>query len=446
MKLKHRHIICISLFLCGLLGFVSCTHESFGLFREEEGDNSVFLTFRTAVAGVSSRTVEGGTLADGIIRQMLVVIVSEEPDSPAGNVASDGTKWVVEHNSPIENASIGLPLAEEYTFKVRPGCRKRIYLIANYKDLKDADGNLLDFHDQAFIPQESMDGKAPVDEYVFSVSRTDEGGSQSGCYVYDPDLNGIPMTAVYEVTIPDRQVLQTDEYMLDKTLFVVRAATKFSFRFENRSAKRNISVNSIKMERVIADRMYLMPHVNKHPESRRYWVAGKEEGKDYSPYLLGKEETEVTGRDWIDWMVDEAAKTETDRYQWLTDYDIPPSVSEEEAVTHTFVPSLGISGDAPCDVPDAIYLPESKTQKSPADTLGLQEYKVTITTQEDFLDSNGERVSTKECIYTSVLPRLASLFRNTHAQITVSFNDYTLDWEVCVLPYSEVALKPEFGL
>ena len=90
---------------------------------------------------------------------------------------------------------------------------------------------------------------------------------------------------------------------------------------------------------------------------------------------------------------------------------------------------------------DAIYLPESKAVKSGADnTLGLQEYNVTIHTTE-----NSGYQSTK-AIYTSTLPRLGSLFRNTHVKVNIVFNDYTLEWQVDVEPYWGVTLDPIFGL
>ena len=73
-------------------------------------------------------------------------------------------------------------------------------------------------------------------------------------------------------------------------------------------------------------------------------------------------------------------------------------------------------------------------------TLGLQEYKVTIRTTENSGFEN------TQAIYTSILPRLGSLFRNTHVKVKIVFNDYTLDWQVDVEPYWGIELNPEFGL
>ncbi|WP_065217901.1 MULTISPECIES: hypothetical protein [Butyricimonas] len=410
MKLKHRHIISIILLLCGLLGFTSCNKESFKLSREEgeEKDNSVFLTFHADVAGGFSRAGEGEEGADEKIRQLLIVIVSKEP----GN---DG-KWVVEHNRLVKGASTGIPLTDGYAFKVEAGRQKRIYLIANHRNLKDTGGNPFDFTNPAFLPDES--GKVPVEAYVFKPD-------------YKPGDDGIPMTAVYDITVPDRENITNDEYELGYTLYVVRAATKFSFNFINKSAQRTISVTGIDIESVITDPMYLMPHVNKNAGGH-YWVVDHEEASN------------LTGKDWIDWMVEEAEKTETAQYQWLTDYEVPTEATPEK-VSHEFAPSLemaAMTGNMPSvAAADAIYLPESKTVKSGADnTLGLQEYNVTIHTTE-----NSGYQSTK-AIYTSTLPRLGSLFRNTHVKVNIVFNDYTLEWQVDVEPYWGVTLDPIFGL
>ena len=48
--------------------------------------------------------------------------------------------------------------------------------------------------------------------------------------------------------------------------------------------------------------------------------------------------------------------------------------------------------------------------------------------------------------YTAPLPHLASLFRNTHVKVNVTFKDHQLEWEVDVEPYWEVVLDPIFGL
>lgn len=471
MKLKLQHIIGICLVLCGWLGFASCTDESFESPREEE-DNSIFLTFRTAVAGASTRNPDGSSEADAEIRQLLVVIVSEEKTEESTGSAGNATQWGVEHSRLItkEGASIGIPLSDEYTFEVTTGCRKRIYLIANYNGLKDADGKPLDFGNRSFRPNES--GIVPVEDFVFALNLKDDANG----YKYNPDEYGIPMTAMYEINVPAIKDLpeNTDEYKLGD-LYVVRAATKYSFNFKNTSAHRNIQVNSVDIEKVITDRMYLMPHVNKEKDNKdetdKYWVVlDKATEKNY---LQNKTNSWFTNREWIDWMVDEADETNGNatlpdgNEEWLTDYDVPqPNTSEggEEVPDNgtvsfemKFSPSVEVPANTTNENPEVasqyFYLPESRSRKNETDELKLQEYTLTIHTTETF-EGDGEAaengaVSVGNEVtrsYTKTLPHLASLFRNTHVKVNIVFNDYTLDWQVDVEPYWEVVLEPEFGL
>lgn len=486
MKLQYRHIIGPCLLYVFLLGFASCVNESFDLPHEEEEENSIYLTFHTAVAGVSTRADE--IPDDARINQLLVVIVSEndvpeEENTPEGGGALEGESgnvgkgWVVEHSRLVKGASnIGLPLTDEYTFKVRAGCRKRIYLLANCAGLKDGRGEKLDLGGNSFIPEASSGasgketGNAPIDDFVFSLS---------DAYRYDP-VSGIPMTAMYEIEIPDRKDIGKDEFSLPTSLYVIRAATKFSFEFTNRSSRRDITVTGFSLTKAVGDRMYLMPHVNKNKDGR-YWVVNSERNGAIS---LPETDTpdanhKVTEWDWIRWMAAEADKTEEggniDQYQWLTDYDIPDaseggSGEESSRVRVDFKNSVAVpailagSAEEPVSVPsESAYLPESRTLKTigteeggtagsgtVASDLKLQEYELTVYTKETFLDEKPEAGAAQrrevEREYSAGLEHLASLFRNTHVKVNVCFKDYTLDWEVDVEPYWEVELDPVFGL
>ncbi len=485
MKLQHRHIIGLGLLCVLLLGFASCINESFELLHEEEEENSIYLTFHTAVAGVSTRVDE--IPDDARINQLLVVIVSEndaseEENTPEGEDASEGEggntnaagkRWVVEHSRLVKGTSnIGLPLTDEYTFKVRAGCRKRIYLLANCAELKDSLGNKINFSNSSFIPKvpsgtsAKETGKALIDDFVFSLSDA-EGG-----YQYDLAL-GIPMTAMYEIEIPNRKDIGKDEFSIPTPLYVIRAATKFSFSFANRSSRRNIEVTGFSLTKAVNDRMYLMPHVNRN-EDGRYWVVDSKRKRAISlpetdvPDVNHK----VTERDWIKWMVAEAEKTEEDKniekYQWLTDYDIPAtddsegeSGEEGSLVSVNFKEKVTLSaitaGNAakPVSV-EPFYLPESRTLATTGTeeggtvdpSLKLQEYELTVYTKETFLDEKpvDSDVVWRKLKYTARLEHLASLFRNTHVKVNIGFNDYTLNWEVDVEPYWAVELDPVFGL
>ena len=286
---------------------------------------------------------------------------------------------------------------------------------------------------------------------------------------------------MYEIEIPDKKDIEKDEFSVPTPLYVVRAATKFSFNFINRSSRRNITVTGFSLTKAVGDRMYLMPHVNRNAEGK-YWVVNSE--RDAAVSLPETDSPDanhkVTEWDWINWMVAEAEKTGGNgniEHQWLTDYDIPPvdasggeSGEESSRVRVDFkspvtVPVISASGvNEPIPVSsESAYLPESRTLKTigteeggtvgsgtVASDLKLQEYELTVYTKETFLDEEPEDGTAQrrevERKYSAGLEHLASLFRNTHVKVNVSFNDYTLDWEVDVEPYWEVELDPVFGL
>ena len=200
-----------------------------------------------------------------------------------------------------------------------------------------------------------------------------------------------------------------------------------------------VVVTGIDINRVITDRMYLMPHVNKNSEDK-YWVV-----EDNVTY------TENPIADWVDWMGQEAADSErgTDN-EWLTDYEVPNDATTEIAkVSCTSQSMPAATGTEPypfTEAHDAIYLPESKTVKDESDPslkdLQLQEYSITVHTKEQATDG-----TEKEKTYPpQTLPHLASLFRNTHVMVGFIFTDHDIACEVDVIPYSEVILEPDFGL
>lgn len=409
MNLKYRHITGIGLLLYGLLGLVSCTSESLELPREEEDDYNIFLTFQAAVAGVSTRAGEAQA-ADDSVETLRIVIVSQSKE--------DGSTWEVEHN---EKVSLATPLPHEYTFKVAPNSLKRIYLIANEASLADTNRTRLDFSDEKFIPNDA--DKAAVDDYVFDVSASD--------YSYPP--SALPMTGLYEFEVPTLEEIKNGEFKWPDPLYLVRAATKFTFEFTNQSTGRDITVTGIDIQQVITDRMYLMPHVNKrvYDGQSKYWVVEETGTGDNVTY------TEKAVADWLDWMGQEAEDSNAGAdNEWLTDYEVPTSATKKIFTTPSI--SMKIPTGEPVKIPNAIYLPESKTVKTPDNGYHLQEYSITVHTAED-----GE---TKD--YTATLPHLASLFRNTHVEVGGIFTDqdHTIDWIVDVEPYWGIELKPIFGL
>lgn len=426
MNLKHRHIISIlCLLLCGLLGFVACSNETPEFPREEEDGNHIFLTFQATLAGISTRAGEE-PVADDRVKTLRIVIVSQGKEEGTENAA-----WVVEHNKTV---SWGSQLSNKYTFEVAPDSRKRIYLIANEsndngKSLVGANGTPLDFSDGRFIPDATTD-RAPVDDYVFDVST-------SG-YSYTP--SALPMTALYEIDVPPLNKFPDGKLTYPDPLYLVRAATKFSFKFTNQSKKRDITVTGIDINGVITDQMYLMPHVNK--KNDKYWVVEETEtdgNVTYTPLDLEK--------DWIDWMGYEAnaSQSGTDN-KWLTDYEVPTSAITKnvQVATSLEIPAATDAQPSPsAEASNAIYLPESKTVKGGSDPLQLQEYSITVHTKEQAVGGTEEEVKTYP---SKTLPHLASLFRNTHVVVGFIFTEDADELVVDVIPFTSVELKPDYGL
>ncbi|WP_336594828.1 hypothetical protein [Bacteroides acidifaciens] len=420
MKLKYPHIISIYV-LCGLLGFASCSNESYQLAEDYEvveenpEDNTVFLAFRTGVVGGAAKVDETVRPDDKTIRSLRVVIVSEDK-------SSDGMSsiWTVEDNRLIEGQAIGIPLIDEYVFKVKKGCRKRIYLLANCTELTDADGTRLDFTDDAFLP--GVDGKAPADSYVFKFNAVSEVSEM-----------GVPMTSMYEIDIPSKDDPvwdgNNDMYNIGD-LYVVRAVNKIAFSFTYVGANHAVRIKQIKIENIADGSTYLMPHVNKD-EDNQYWVVNADRATTHS---LGEE-------NWIDWMRREWLKEQVGTYQWLTDYEVP--VYSHEPFIYEWENGLSVGNIASSEPQAVFYLPESRYLKDvdEKNILSLQEYKLVITTSEEL---GGD--SATENVYEAVLPHLSSFFRNTYVKVDITFTAHDKNVTVVLVPYTEVDLEPDFGL
>ena len=135
----------------------------------------------------------------------------------------------------------------------------------------------------------------------------------------------------------------------------------------------------------------------------------------------------------------------------LTDYEVPERATHS-VYTHWYSKETN-APDAPVIEPKAdgvdetkhtyadapvVYLPESRnpawpakdeeeTKENPwADELKLQQYRLTVITNELDLDENApldekDPANWKAASYTAILPQLCSLFRNTHVKVNITF-------------------------
>ena len=340
--------------------------------------------------------------------------------------------WRVEHND-YQSFAGAVKLSDTRSYEVKRNTQKRIYFIANCEDYKmAAGGNQLDIKLGAmYLPGD--DGLAPVDKAVFSLP-----ADQSA-------IASLPMSAVYDFNV-------TDKERTEVTCYIVRTVNKLSLSVENRTAdpvnsdasvapqKRTIKFLGWRLD-PIAGCNYLMPRVNRHGSPASYWVADTDR----------KTAVDLSGR-WIDWMVEEVKKkTEDDIpvYQWMTDYTLPDgALPDAFDYSYADAPVIGYAaGSNTWTAPKAVYIHESRNQALDDDPLMLQQYMLTLFTEElpeGEVDTPANWVKRE---YTGVMPQLASLFRDTHVVVNVSIGRYyNIILNVEEQPYAYENLDPEFGL
>ena len=335
------------------------------------------------------------------------------------------TGWQVEHNDFVSFNTMKLSDTREY--EVKPNSLKRIYLIANAgNEMADASGTVRDLSMGInYLP--GADGKALIDNVMFSLP-ADQG-----------TISSLPMSAVYDMNIgPDVEKASLQAY-------VVRAVNKLSLTVENNTAaykdgadrsqgiwERKIKVLGWKLDGIAKDN-YLMPHVNIDGSS--YWVADTDR----------KSTVNLPGH-WSDWLAEEVKKSsagDIERYQWLTDYELPDDENSIFEYTYTDPQEIGyIAGSNLFVAPAPVYFHESRNIADADDPLMLQQYTFTLVTEE-LIDGETQW---RHREYTAVLPQLASLFRDTHVVVNVNIHLYEIELKVEEQPYSYVVLEPDFGL
>lgn len=407
-----------------VVAFSACADDTYNEENTVPGQATLTLKTQTLRAGSSDETIS----SEEAMHSLRIVILSK----------SKNGYWTVEHNvNDSFNDGPGIRVSDEREFKVEGELTKRIYLIANEEQVKDLEGNKIDLKaDDMYIPDHRT-GIAPIDRVSFFPRQED-----------DLSQTGLPMTAMYEF-----EMGKTSE---EKTCYVVRTVSKITFSYTNNTIqipenpgpgdvifakKRKIKLLGWTLEN-IADQSYLMPYVNTDAEGK-YHVVDTE-----------RQELLPLEGNWIDWMKKETEKnadTDIARYQWLTDYEVPERATHS-VYTHWYSKETN-APDAPVIEPKAdgvdetkhtyadapvVYLPESRnpawpakdeeeTKENPwADELKLQQYRLTVITNELDLDENAplnekDPANWKAASYTAILPQLCSLFRNTHVKVNITF-------------------------
>lgn len=386
-----RHIAWMTAFVSWALLSAACGKGE-GCMDEIQSDNRTATLFlRTAL--LDKKRAFDVDKADRFVEYMYTLRIVV--------LHADGS---VEHNVYVDFANN--PQSEYFrVLEVLRNETKKIYLIANEESISS-----------------ELHGKL----------ETLAAGDNTFCGIVDecsftPDYKKpIPMSSVYEVQFKEERLVECQFYL-------VRAATKFTFRFTN-ERENDISVDAIAISGIVRS-TYLMPH-KKNKE------------------MLFEDEPLF----WIDWLkkvADESQEhpddvTLADRRGWIQDYDIPSGQTHEEVIVRfpTLVSGLTYHvNEAPTpgkEIFPVFYLPESKKLKEETQDYGEQAYKMTLHLTEKNPEKEAGVSEENEVLFTESFPNLKALFRNTHVLVDVTFREKGI--KVDVMPYSEVLLNPDFGL
>ena len=381
MKEILRHIVWMTILVSWALLSASCRGGEVSYTDEvQPDDDTAILVLRT---GLLDQTRASDRVNDAVdnsveyIYTLRIVILHE-----------NGT---VEHNMYIDFGEI--PQTECYRiFKVTRNETKKIYLIANEENAST------DLHEQLeTLTTGNTTFASIVDNFVFI-----------------PDYkNPIPMSSVYDVPVKA-------ENLVEREFYLVRAATKFAFRFTNKR-KSKVSIDAIHISD-IAGATYLIPHKRE-------------------PLFMSFDDESLYWINWLKKVADESQQSPddvelADKRGWIQAYDIPSETSHQEVTVNGPLEVPSMTGDQPGKaVFPVFYLPESKKLKAGLATYGEQEYTLKLDMSE-----NG-----KELSFTKTFPNLKALFRNTHVLVDITFTEKD-EVKVQVVPYAEVILEPEFGL
>lgn len=381
MKEILRHIVWMTILVSWALLSASCRGGEVSYTDEvQPDDDTAILVLRTGLLDQTRVSDRVNDAVDNPVEYMytLRIVILHE----------NGT---VEHNMYIDFGEI--PQTECYRiFKVTRNETKKIYLIANEENAST------DLHEQLeTLTTGNTTFASIVDNFVFI-----------------PDYkNPIPMSSVYDVPVKA-------ENLVEREFYLVRAATKFAFRFTNKR-KSKVSIDAIHTSD-IAGATYLIPHKRE-------------------PLFMSFDDESLYWINWLKKVADESQQSPddvelADKRGWIQAYDIPSETSHQEVTVNGPLEVPSMTGDQPGKaVFPVFYLPESKKLKAGSATYGEQEYTLKLDMSE-----NG-----KELSFTKTFPNLKALFRNTHVLVDITFTEKD-EVKVQVVPYAEVILEPGFGL
>lgn len=394
----HSIVVCLLAFTLPLMVACSSQEESLPGNATEAALYLNVATIEQTRAGMDKEKMHS----------LRVIILHDGEDEDKGNVEYNRLYSL---DGPLEEKTVLL--------RVKPNENKKIFLFANEENISKV--------------EEETDENQTLTQ-IFESFGTDAPGFEEAVnkLYFAPQDGNIPMASVYELKADELQAGK----QIEKTFYLVRVMTKFTFSFINGRTDGPIKVTDMQVS-AFADKMYLMPHLHDGsgtdvPSEEFTVVDQKKEitdkdGTMYEPVLNNPYNGTYQaggGTFWIDWLkqaVDwsqnETAGYTADQIGWISQYSVPSSVQYDVDETKIKLKDIEIKMGEEYQYPTPFYRCESMNTPS-AET---QEYQI------DYLKitygvNNEEKEWTASETAALKLTNVRYLFRHTHVKVNVTFN------------------------
>lgn len=382
--LRNLLYVLIATTLAGL--FQSCINDNYPMEDPATDDNSVYLVLHIGLA----TPTRASNLSNELMHTLRIVLLDENGD--------------IEYNKRVEDLGkedLGYGVSEYgyHIISTKTG-KKKIYLIANEDCVNKVNGE-----------QQSLT------DLLDKLTNGNASTTLDNVY-FTPVLHGteqrIPISAYYEFEITEEELKASNSRQAKRDFDLVYAATKFEIRFENYLTT-SVTINDLRISSV-ADDMYLFAHFEGNNETT----------------LLKTMPAEQGGRSWIEWLKEVSEETTANpnlpdnedinnAYGWLTDYVLPTNTQHKEiSMATTNDPDATIQGKTESNTPGKLTLTRYTTESKYGDANQTYWLNIELSRENDIESTKFE---------PQEIPNLRTLFRNTHAIVTVSIygiSDITL--------------------
>lgn len=358
MKKRIIHNVCICL---ALLLLASCKEQTDTPLQE---DGMVTLSISAAMVSRAVDTGDDNRIYSELMHTLRIIIFNED-----GNV---------EHNR-LYTFDEGLFESENHNFLVKANQTKTIYLLANCESFA--------------VKEEDNPTISKLDELELNAETGILQDQGTKAEESENKIKVLPATAKYSIQVEDESKTET--------LYVVHAANKISFEFDNQSGE-DITISEWRLAS-IAQRSYLVPHITGEDDST------PEEDRWYNKVLDQYQQYQA-----------EAGLTSD--YPAVMNYEVPAD-ADHDVFTQTCNLTIPAGERAALySAGNPVYLHESKSKYIP-DTPEEDTEEDANTAEET--DNGKEQSYTLSCIingrvYDAELPNLPSLFRSTYIKIVAA--------------------------